>query len=410
MLKLMSSLESKRLHPLMVLVAVIVMWGCMTFRYVGNGFSIALICFVLAFLFLSVRMRALPRIRLEKDFLRAIVVLYGSLFIIGLVQGHALQNTMGGAYSSVTLFMITLPLWMILYLGWERDLRKPIALTIYGNMYAFSIYGLYLYFTKHQSRFTSFYGSPPEVGMLLDLFIPFTAAIGVYYWRSRAWRAACCLLLPLEYVALLLSETRGSYLACSVGIVVVVAVWLGQYRWKISGNVKGAVCSGAILFCAFMGWYAFVLSAESAVRMQGGERPLMWEMSYRMWDDHKLLGIGLDRWAEVYNEPGGVYHPKTAKETTNVMTHNIYLHFLATGGLAAFAALLGYIFFMIRYLFCKVMRQRANPFTWAMLFMFVALMAHGMVDGTLISKHIGRIFYLLMGAAILWTERYQDMK
>lgn len=39
-----------------------------------------------------------------------------------------------------------------------------------------------------------------------------------------------------------------------------------------------------------------------------------------------------------------------------------------------------------------------------MLSMFVALMVHGLVDGTLISKHIGRIFYLMMGVGIIFTE------
>lgn len=83
---------------------------------------------------------------------------------------------------------------------------------------------------------------------------------------------------------------------------------------------------------------------ESESRMVGGERLLMWDSSYHMWEDHKLLGIGFSEWREAYNNPESKYHPLEGKETTNVMPHNIYIYFAATGGIISLIGLCGYIF------------------------------------------------------------------
>lgn len=389
---------------ILFLLTAIMIWGCMTFRYVGNGFSIAMIAFGLLLGISLIQKRKWPHIRLSKDCIRAILTLYGTLFIVSFLQYDTTKNITDSAYSSLTLFLITLPLWMITYVGYWQDVRKCIALVVFGNMYAFSVYGLWLYYTSQQDRLTSFYGSPPEVGMLLDLFIPFTIALGAYYWKNLWWRLATIILIPLELVSAVLSETRGCYLALSAGLVVVAVGYIVVYRKRLSWLKKGSIGLAVIAFCLSSAAYTWHLGADNIQRMEGGERLLMWESSYRMWEDHKLLGIGLSEWKDTYNNPESPYHPSEAQETTNVMPHNIYIYFGATGGILSLLGLLGYMIFMSKYLFTKVMRQKEQPMAWAMLFMFVALMAHGFVDGTLISKHIGRIFYLLLGAGILFTE------
>lgn len=90
------------------------------------------------------------------------------------------------------------------------------------------------------------------------------------------------------------------------------------------------------------------------------------------------------------------------------MPHNVYIYFLATGGLAAFASVAGYIFFMFRYLMRLLREQGHNPIIWGMLLMVIAFLAHGMVDASLISRHIGRIYYLLLGLGVLFANALKE--
>lgn len=381
-------------------------WGCMTFRYVGNGFSLAAIAFGMLVIFLLVKERYVPRITLPVDVMKALGIFYGTLLVVGILQMNHFRNLVGESYSAVDLLCITAPFWMILYIGWQWDIRKAVSLVICGNMYAFSLYGLWLYFVQKQDRFCSFYGSPPEVGMLLDLLIPFSAAIGVYYWKDKKWRWAACLLFPLEILALILTETRGSYLAMTTALLLVMAIWMKRNYQKVSVSLRAGVCVAALAVSCLAVGYTFYIGSESAGRMAGGERLLMWESSWHMAQDHPLLGIGLSEWDEKYNAPDSPYRLPEAQETKNVQTHNIYLHFLATGGIFSLLAVLAYLGFMMKWLLCLTKGKGKNPFVWAMLFMLIAFMAHGMVDGTLNSRHIGRIFYLLLGTGLLYTERW----
>lgn len=388
-----------------IFLTIVMLWGCMTFRYVGNGFSIAMIAFGLLIAFLAFwGKRSLFRV--NRDLWKALVSLYGTLFVVSALQFDTIKNITDSAYGSLTLFLITLPFWMVLYVGRQYDIRKIILGVVYGNMYAFSLYGLWLYEKTGQDRLTGFYGSPPEVGMLLDIFIPFTIALGVYYWKWVRFRVISIILVVLELVAVVLTETRGSYLALSAGLVVVAGLYIWLQRDRLSRLKKIITVIAICLVCAGAGSYTWYLGSSNMNRMVGGERLLMWESSYHMWEDHKLLGIGLSEWKESYNNPSSPYRPVEEKEMTNVMPHNIYVYFGATGGILSLSGLLGYMFFMSKYMLSKVKKMRNHPMAWAMLFMFVALMAHGLVDGTLISKHIGRIFYLLFGSCIIFTEMY----
>lgn len=121
---------------------------------------------------------------------------------------------------------------MLLYVGWDRDIRKIACLTLYAVLYALCLYGIDKYFALGESRLSSFYHFPTRIGMMLDMFIPFTVAIAVYYRRKCPWIfKAGVILLPLEMVTLYLAEVRGSMMGISAAVVVTLTLWL-HYRGK----------------------------------------------------------------------------------------------------------------------------------------------------------------------------------
>lgn len=75
--------------------------------------------------------------RIDGDLGKALISLYGTILIVSLFQENAVKNIVDSAYGSLTLFFITMPLWMVLYVGHQYDIRKWIIYVTYGNMYAF---------------------------------------------------------------------------------------------------------------------------------------------------------------------------------------------------------------------------------------------------------------------------------
>lgn len=400
-------MEKNRLLGLLEIISItIFVWGCLTFGIVGNGFSYALWAFLLLLVTSWKRIIKISIPGKMADWGWPIAFFYGVLCVVGVFQGNIERNLFGSDFGAVTLFLITLPMWIILCLGWNRNIGKAICIAIYVYMYGFTGYGLWQYLVQNQDRFMGFYNYPPETGMMLDLLLPFTVAIGLYYRKYGMVKVVMIPLIVLESVALILTETRGSYLSLSAALLITGIIWALYYKGKVSIRIKLIFGTFIIAFICAAAVYTWMIGSESHSRMVGGERLLMWESSYHMWEDHKVLGVGLDEWKDQYNEKNGLYSPVGKKEI-NMMPHNIYLQFLATGGMLAFLGLLGFIVLMLRYLLKNIINNTDNPFAWGMLFIFIAFMAHGLVDGTIISKHIGRIFYLLMGVGILFTERWQ---
>lgn len=385
------------------ILSAIMVWGCLTFGYIKNGFSYGLGAFLVALCIIIYRSRSMLRIQVSPYIVKAFLCLYGTLFVVGILQNN-IQDLISGRYSALDLFLITAPLWMVLIIGRIYDLRKLISIIILANMWAFSVYGIWKYIAHKEDRFTSFYGYPTDVGIILDLLIPCTIAIGVYYWKRKLYRWLVIPLVPLEIVSSFLTETRGSYLALVVALIVTGTAWCFYQNNKNSTKLKWIMGACVGIFTCFAISYSVFIGAESKARMVGGERLLMWESSYHMWEDHKMIGIGLSQWKEQYNNPKSPYRPAQGKEKSNNMPHNIFIQFLSTGGLISLCGFMGYLFFMMRYFLKTIKRYTANPFSWMMLFMFSAFIAHGFVDGTIISRQFGRIFYLLLGVGILFTE------
>lgn len=387
-----------------LVTAGVVVWGATAYQYINTGFSIAMIVFALYFLWTRYKREPLPRWRLDRRMLLAFAVLYGALFFTTLFHLDNLKNLSGGYFSALGFVQYTLPLWMLLYVGWTRDVRKAVVSVFYVILYALCVYGLIKYAVTGEGRLTSFYFFPTRIGMMMDMFIPMTAGFTAYYWKCTRFRYLSILLLAMEILCLLLAEVRGSMVALAIASVVTAAVWIQVNRTRVPKRVRRGLLAGALLFAAAAVVYSVWLRWGNYLGMIGGERLLMWESSFHMWLDHPLAGIGLDEWQAAYAE--GLYHPAVSREAGQVMPHNVFVYFFATAGTIGGAAYLAYCGLMLSWLVNGTKKLAANPFSWALLFMFIAATMHGLTDQTFILKLTGRIFYMLLGVGILFLGEY----
>ena len=385
------------------LIAAIIVWGATAYHYINTGMSIAIIIFILFFVYNQYKKISIKNFYVDKDILKAFGSVYGLLFLTTLFHLDNIKNLYGGWYCLVGFILYTIPLWMILYIGWNKDIRKSITITFAFISYALCLFGIYQCLFLDVGRLHSFYTSPTHVGIMLDMFIPFTITLAIYYRNKKSVCISMISLLLLEFITLYLTETRGSFLALSVALVGIIITAFFKYREKFLIYRKVVIIM-TILFIVLGGIYCISLGSGNPHRMRGEERFLMWETSYRMWEDHKMVGLGLDEWKSSYE---GAYRPAESKEVGQLtMPHNMLFYFLATSGIVGTIGYILYIVFMTRYFWVNISTFKDNPFSWGMFAIFIAFIVHGMVDATFISKTMSRMFFLFLGISILF-ERYE---
>lgn len=383
------------------IVAAVIVWGATAGHYINTGMSIAMIVFAL-FAGSTIYKKTYPRdFHVDKNIFVALLSVYTLLLLTTLFHLDNIKNLYGGEYNWTAFVLYTMPFWMILYVGWDRDISRSIIATFSTIVLAMCVYGIYEHYAKHIDRISSFYTSPTYVGLLLDLFIPFTVATTWFYKRNKVLLGGMTCLLFLEVWTLVLTKTRGSFLALSAAALAVLFVALVRYSDKISCIKKCILIFVTGLFIVAGGLFSYHIGSGSMYRMMGEERPIMWQGSYQMWQDHKLVGIGLSEWEAAWF---GKYRPAEATETGNVMPHNMPLYFLSTSGIVGTIGYVLFNVFMLIYFWKNLGIHGNNPFAWGMFAIFIAYTIHGMVDATFISKPVSRVFYMLFGASILFEK------
>lgn len=149
-------------------------------------------------------------------------------------------------------------------------------------------------------------------------------------------------LFGLEMISLVLTETRAAFVALAVSGIAVAGVVLFRYKQYISKRVKVLLVLASLFLTVFSAGYSVYIGRESSYRMMGEERPLVWLSTYKMWEDHKILGIGASEWKAAY---AGPYRPMESREAGILShPHNMPLYFLATGGIVGG---IGYILYHV---------------------------------------------------------------
>ena len=105
------------------LAAMAVVWGATAYGYTNVGFSAALIVFCLYLLFDIYKNKRITIIQVPRCMGWGMGILYGGLFISTLFHLDHMKNLNGGYFSAVGFILYTIPLWMILYIGWKEVRR-----------------------------------------------------------------------------------------------------------------------------------------------------------------------------------------------------------------------------------------------------------------------------------------------
>lgn len=242
-------------------------------------------------------------------------------------------------------------------------------------------------------RMQSTYDHPNHLSTIFTLLMPFT---GYFALKGKKFWVRILMLgiIILQAVCLYHTDSRGGFMAIAIGVPIALIITALTTKQTVSFALK-KTAAVIILLALTLGGGALYARHDSLNQYgkMGGERIQMLQSSMRMWNDHKLLGIGTARWQENYY---GKYHPKNGHEQGLRMPHNMPVYFLSTSGMIGFA---GYLIFSGVSLWTIIsLGRKGDPILYAaMLIAFWAFFIHGFVDATIIRKPIARLYFALLG-------------
>jgi len=233
---------------------------------------------------------------------------------------------------------------------------------------------------------------------------------GLYLSSAGTRRYAAAGLTALAIVALVFSYTRGAWLGAAAGLALIIGTASKPAARRAAG-------------------VAVVVIIVTLV-VAGGERPallrrvlsipnvsanLMRVYIFRAAGaiilDHPVLGTGMNTFPIVYPRYRLPADPNPPDARPNA--HNIFLNFAAEGGLMALAA---FVLVVAQTLISGWRWRAAAPtetdriLRTALVAAFVGMMIHQLVDGTLLSVHLGAGMWMTIAILTLPLPHARDQR
>ena len=365
-------------------------------RFSASYFSYAVGIFVLYFLY-EVYISRKNQEQFWPDINKTGRYLLGgtALFYLVLLGDNLLLNDWQSVAKGMDIALLSVPFYMFFFLESKHGVDWEIQWGVLSGSTIITVYGLYKGLLGMDGRYESFFAHPNHFGTAITMLCPFLCML---FWKEqKIWKKAGIGILILAMLfCLYKTGSRGAIAALFSGVLISVGSMLWLYRSRISGKTKKIIGIFLILVCLIgSAAFGYLQSERKGTAKIGGERIIMLESSYEMWQDHKWMGIGMKRWKEYYYSPQ--YHPKEGHEKNLDMPHNMFVYFLTTAGIWGGVGYLLFLGLSIWGLY-KTAGVIDNPLlSVAILAAFWAFTIQGLVDTTIINKIPSRIYFALMG-------------
>ncbi|MCH3950261.1 MAG: O-antigen ligase family protein [Acidaminococcus sp.] len=246
------------------------------------------------------------------------------------------------------------------------------------------------------------FGSPNHLAMVMEIILPFlllntfltVKKVNRESPRHQKLLAVLSVITSILAIgSIVLSQSRGGIAGFLLGAIVALsAVFLSRYGLTITKKISA-------LFLVFIlsGAVVFGFTTNYLKRSYDSERILLLTSAYRMWQDHKLYGVGISRWNDIYRKK---YILPGAKEPTLTLPHNNIANFFSGSGILGGG---GFVIFMLSslvYLILTIQKRKENRYSYAMLWVWIAISVHGMVDNSMFGRYNDRLFFAMWGLTL----------
>nr|WP_317429237.1 O-antigen ligase family protein [uncultured Mitsuokella sp.] len=333
------------------------------------------------------------------------LVFFGALFISAFFSGdlHVISNTWRYFTWTIPFFLF----YCMTSIHFEQKMYiygiSAALIVIGGGVFYDMYFHLQIPFSFHilHSRFQGYFAQPNHLATVLAITLPILIMFCYQNRKIKSHKQVYYFALVsslLGICTLYISGSRGGIVGFILGGL---ALLLGKYL------LQKASQHSLLLFFVILGLlagsaYGVYHYTKDFQRSYDMERVLLIESSYDMWNDHKLIGVGFERWQDEYPK----YILPKAKEPNLPMPHNTLAYFFSTTGLIGGIGFLVYTIGIIIVLLKSISKYPHNLYLQAALWSFIALSIHGMVDIGITNKAAMQIISGLFGVAFA-SEQYQ---
>lgn len=264
--------------------------------------------------------------------------------------------------------------------------------------------GIWQYVVKGEPRAFGFSHTPTFYGSFMLMQLPLMIFIARLKILHTLWRRLALVGAGLSLICLVLSMTRGAWLAF-VAVVIIFFVLEKRSRFLVAKICAGLAIIFLIVALTSPKIQDRLSTLTNANFQSNSERVLMWEAAMNIFTDYPLCGVGQKMFFEAYNEH---YILAEARERPGVIgrghthPHNNFLHRASEGGIVGLAAFIG----LVAYFFLKFFRQfkREKIFTFGAgmtaLLILAGIVLEGLTDTNMNQVPIMREFWLLTGTLL----------
>jgi O-antigen ligase len=173
-----------------------------------------------------------------------------------------------------------------------------------------------------KTRIYGTYSNPNFYAEYLILLI--SATLALTFEEKGLLRGVAAALMGLEAVALLLTFTRGSWLALVIGLIVAITMVDARYLWGLFGAAVLAMVASAGIRQRVLS--IFSLEGTASFRLR------LWRLAGTIIKQHPWVGVGIGKFIDAFKQVS-VQHPELGTGFLVYGAHNSYFTLSAETGI-----------------------------------------------------------------------------
>lgn len=296
-----------------------------------------------------------------------------AFWVLSMVSTVYWKGTVIDLLLGVFMVFVFVAMIFITYTMTQRMFRLILSFVCFMSPYCFLIaliqQALGLRWS-YGARYSSVFFNPNYYAFYISLVILF-CLYNILKSETRAMRIAYALLIPMNLLALELTECRTTYVVLLIVCPILLAK-CGKKKWLTTYFSVLALCVLAVLFLG--GTVSFIPRMDSFTT-DFGKRLSIWSGALESIMDAPLFGRGYNTYMRIH----GLYGSYDARHS-----HNLLLELLMDFGIAGTLILLGYFVINVSKII-RLHRQNKCHQRYALTITVIAcVLLHGLMDITML--------------------------